>query len=194
MLIKVTIAGITPLILDRFHEGLLMKGPKSTSAGQELSPKEQCEQKLYKDDKDKLIIPSENLLKSIIEGGKFIKLKKKQLTTRDDTIVTGFFSIVEEFIPLQSTGGWRVDSRGIVNQSTKGRHICYRPIFDDWKLTFTVDFDTDEADLKTARELVDRAGRRIGLGVMRPARKGRYGQSKVILWQEQKLPILEAAE
>ena len=85
---------------------------------------------------------------------------------------------------IQSEHGWRVDARGVVNPATKGRHVAYRPIFDDWSFTFTVDVDTEEADPKTVRELIDRAGKAIGIGVMRPARKGRYGQFKVTKWKE----------
>jgi len=184
MLIKITVEGITPLILDRFHEGLLNNGPKSTNSGDELSPQDQCEQKLYLDDKKKMVLPADNLLKAIIDAGVFIKVGRRQLSTRDTTIVTSFLSITENFLDLKSKEGWRVDARGIVNQATKGRHICYRPILDDWNFTFTIDLDEKECQVKTARELIDRAGRAIGIGVMRPSRKGRYGQFKVVHWQE----------
>src|SRR5882672_8854069 len=186
MLIKIEIEGITPLMLDRFHEGLLISGPRPINSGDGLSPKDQCKQKLYLDSKDVPIIPADNMLKCIIEAGVFLKVGKKQLSTRDSTIVTSFLSITENFIPLNSKESWRVDSRAVVNQSTKGRHIAYRPIFDDWKLLFTIDLDILECQEKTARELVDRAGKCIGLGVLRPARKGRYGQFKVIHWQKQR--------
>ncbi len=74
----------------------------------------------------------------------------------------------------------------MVNPTTKGRHMCYRPIFDDWQLTFTLDVDLTEVALATVRELIDRTGKFIGIGVMRPSRKGRYGQFKVIHWTEKK--------
>lgn len=167
---------------DRFHEGVLNTGPKSTNSGEALSPQDQCKEKLYTDDKGNLVMPADNMLKTIIDAGVFIKVGRRQLSTRDTTIVTSFLSITDNYIPLESENGWRVDSRGIVNQATKGRHICYRPIFDDWKLQFTIDLDVGECQEKTARELIDRAGKCIGLGVMRPSRKGRYGQFKVIHW------------
>jgi hypothetical protein len=182
MLISVTIEGITPIIFDRFHEGLLIKGAKTTGRGEELSPQEEAEAKLYVDDNGVPGLPADNLLSSIIDAGKFIKVGKRQLSTRDTTIVTSFLSIPELFLPIRSTEGWRVDSRGIVNQATKGRHICHRPIFDDWCLDFTLDVDTKEATEKTIRELIDRAGKQTGLAVMRPSRKGRYGMFKVVCW------------
>jgi hypothetical protein len=193
MLIDITVKGITPLMLDRFHEGLLDKGPKSTNNGEEPSPQEQAAAKLYVDDKGTAVFPADNLLSCIIDAGKFIKVGKRQLSTRDTTIVTGFLSIVDTFLVIESAAGWRVDARGIVNQATKGRHVCYRPIFDDWGFQFTIDLDMKECSDKTARELIDRAGKAIGVGVMRPSRKGRYGMFKVQHWAEKKASIKAVA-
>lgn len=182
MLIHVTIQGITPVMFDRFHEGLLLKGPKTTGHGEEDGPREQAERKLYVDDRNIPVFPADNLLSCIIDAGKFIKVGKRQLSTRDTTIVTSFLSIPETFLAIDSTEGWRVDSRGIVNQATKGRHVCHRPMFDDWALNFTLDIDLTEVSENTVRELIDRAGKQIGIGVMRPSRKGRYGMFKVRCW------------
>jgi hypothetical protein len=186
MLIQVTVRGIAPIMFDRFHEGLLVNvdGPKSTNKGDKLSPTDQARMKLYLDDKDQPVLPADNLLKAIIDAGCHIKIGKRQLSTRDSTIVTGFLSINEDFIKIKSEKGWRVDARGIVNQATKGRHVCYRPIFDDWGFTFTLEIDINECSINTARELVDKAGTIIGIGVMRPARKGRYGKFKVDKWMQ----------
>lgn len=187
MLIEVTVQGITPLMLHRFANDMLDKGPKTTGSKQELPPKEQAEKCLYKDDKGVCIFPADNLLACFIDAGRFIKIGKRQLSTRDTTVITSFLMIIESFMPIKSAKGWRTDARGVVNQATKGRHIAYRPIFDDWKLKFTLDVDTNEATLNTVREIIDRAGKCIGIGVMRPARKGRYGQFKVIEWKEKPL-------
>jgi hypothetical protein len=186
VLVEVTVQGITGLMLDKFTNDLLDKNPKSTNGKQELAPQEQAEKRLYLDNKGNCIFPADNLLSCIIDAGRYIKIGKRQLSTRDTTVVTSFLSIVEQFILIKSEHSWRVDARGVVNQATKGRHVAYRPIFDDWKLTFTLDIDTSEASLNTVRELIDRAGRAIGIGVMRPSRKGRYGQFKVISWKEKK--------
>jgi hypothetical protein len=207
MLISVTIAGTTPIIFDRFHAGLLEgKSSKTTNQRTEPTPLEQAAARLYVyDGKGKLAgkpyLPATYLFGAIIGAGRFIKVGKRQLSTRDETIVTSFLSIVGTDFPIKSMEGWRVDGRGIVNQVTKARVMAYRPIFDDWEITFTIDLDTAEGTAKTARELVDRAGRAIGLGVMRPSRKGPYGQFKVIKWIEDvevsdtlKPPHLVAAE
>lgn len=185
MLIKVTISSLTPLMLDRFHNGLLeTRTSVSTNKGKELSPKDQAYAKLYCMEDGTPYLPAENLLRCIIEAGRFIKIGKRQLSTRDETIVTSFMSLVGTKFPIRSKTGWRVDSRGIVNQKTNSRVMAYRPIFDDWEIDFEIDLDEVEAKTSTMRELVDRAGRAIGLGAMRPSRKGAYGQFKVIAWNE----------
>jgi hypothetical protein len=200
MLIDVTIEGITPLILDRFHNALLEgKLPGTTNKGTEPTPYDQAKARLYLyEGTNKPYIPQTYMLASIIGAGRFIKVGKRQLSTRDETIVTSFLSILGTDFPLISKGGWRVDSRGIVNQKTRDRVICYRPIFDDWQLTFTIDLDEKEAKPSIARELVDRAGKAQGIGVMRPSRKGPFGRFKVIRWVEKKgeqpVPLSEAAE
>jgi hypothetical protein len=195
MLINVTIAGISPLIFDRFHNALLEgRTLGTTNQGTELSPQEQAKARLYLDDKGRPYLPSVYLLRAIIDAGRFIKIGKRQLSTRDETIVTSFLSLVGVDYPIKSKNGWRVDARGIVNQATKARVMCYRPMFDEWEVSFGIDLDTKEAKPATVRELVDRAGKAIGVGVMRPSRKGPYGQFKVIHWSERQEVLSEAAE
>lgn len=195
MLIHVTISSLTPLMLDRFHNGLLeTKTAKSTNKGSELSPLEQARARLYLYKNGTAYFPSDNLLRAIIDAGRFIKIGKRQLSTRDETTVTSFLSLVGTDYPIRSREGWRVDARGVVNQVTKARVMAYRPIFDQWEIDFVIDLDEAEGTPATVRELVDRAGRAIGIGVMRPSRKGRYGQFKVTKWIEKRVELAEAAE
>jgi hypothetical protein len=87
---------------------------------------------------------------------------------------------------VTGTGGepaeWEVDSRPIVNPSTKGRRLTHRPRFDRWRVTFTLEVDAAMFDPKFVRQLVDDAGTRIGLGDFRPDRKGPFGKFKVVRW------------
>jgi hypothetical protein len=195
MIIQCTIAGITPLIIDRFtNEMLEGRTPGTTNKRTEPTPLEQAGAKLYKYDDGRPYLPAIYLFRSIIDAGRFIKIGKRQLSTRDETIVPSFLSLVGIDYPIRSKEGWRVDARGIVNQTTKARVMAYRPIFDDWEVDFNIDLDTSEGKVSTARELVDRAGRAVGIGVMRPSRKGGYGQFKVIRWEVIESSLRQAAE
>ncbi|HEX6826626.1 MAG TPA: hypothetical protein VF077_09965, partial [Nitrospiraceae bacterium] len=94
MLIDITIQGLTPLIFDKFSaETLVDKGPKAVGKGTEINPQAQAKAKLFLDEKDRPLLPQEYLLKAVIEAGRFIKIGKRQLSTRDETIVTSFLSI-----------------------------------------------------------------------------------------------------
>jgi hypothetical protein len=66
--------------------------------------------------------------------------------------------------------------------STGGRILCYRPCFHDWKLDFTLQVDEEMISLKLVRDIVDAAGKRVGLGDFRPDCKGPFGKFVVTRW------------
>jgi hypothetical protein len=56
-------------------------------------------------------------------------------------------------------------------------------MFEHWALSFTLVIDQAVIAEKVARELLDIAGTRIGLGDFRPACKGPYGRFVVDHWE-----------
>jgi hypothetical protein len=78
---------------------------------------------------------------------------------------------------------WRVDTRAVRIPSTGGRILAHRPMFDDWKLTFTAELDTTILSEKLLRAIIDDAGKRVGLGDFRPATKGPFGRFVVTNWK-----------
>ena len=86
-------------------------------------------------------------------------------------------------IPIESEKGWIPDKRPVVIPSTGGRIMQCRPLFNDWKLKFTLELEQEIIGVKLMREIVDAAGKRIGLGGFRPARKGPFGKFVVTHWQ-----------
>lgn len=85
-------------------------------------------------------------------------------------------------IPLQHKEPWTVDTRPVRIPATGGRILCHRPCFHDWKLSFEIELDTDLISHKLLREIVDAAGKRIGLGDFRPSCKGPFGKFVVTKW------------
>jgi hypothetical protein len=71
----------------------------------------------------------------------------------------------------------------VCNPKTGGRFLCYRPCFEDWSLAFTLTLDLKEMNEKLLREIVDAAGKKIGLGDFRPDNKGPYGKFVVTSWK-----------
>lgn len=187
--INLTIEGVSPLILWRFTDEAAMRATSGNTtraaAADRGTPLEQAEKGLYYGLKGKLMVPQPNLLRCLVDAGVFFKAGKKQITTKTESLLYGCLDIVGAEIPLNHKQPWKVDTRAVVIPATKGRILCHRPMFDDWALTFTAELDTNVVSEKLFRELVDAAGKRIGLGAYRPARKGPYGRFVVTEWKKQ---------
>jgi len=184
--ITVTIEGTTPLILNRFHDAAQLaatNGTRASTASERGSAQEQAELKLYTGaDGKQLVMPQPNLLSCLTAAGKFFKAGKSKVTTQKSSLVPACLEIEGVDVPLTYTQPWRVDARPVRIPATGGRILCYRPIFDDWSLTFDMNLDTEVMTTKLLREIVDTAGKRIGLGDFRPDCKGPFGKFKVTLW------------
>lgn len=195
--VAITIQGNTPLICNRFTDEAAEKATNGTSAlasaGDRGTPREQAEKKLYPGRDGRLIIPQPNLLRCLVEGGRFHKAGKKQITTKKESMLYSCLDIEDTEIPIEHREPWRVDSRPVVNPSTGGRFLCHRPMFDDWRLSFTLSADDEFINLNLVRAIVDDAGRRIGLGDYRPDRKGPFGKFVVVNWAVQVMPLSVAA-
>jgi len=187
MRISIEIQGITPLICNRFHDSAQQAASDGTSssavAGDKGTPLEIAEKKLYYDFDDKTLgIPQPNLLRSIVDGGIFHKAGRSKITTQKSSLLYACLDIEGAFVPLHFKERWRVDSRPVRNPVTGGRIICHRPMFDDWVLRFVAMLDTELIGVNLLRQIVDDAGKRIGLGDYRPSCKGPFGKYVVTKW------------
>lgn len=186
--IDIEITGVTPLICNKFTDEqalIASSGSRgSSAASSRKTPLEICESKIYTGLNGKPMIPQPNLLRCLVDGGKFHKVGKKQITTKEESMLFACVDIEGAEIPLISEQGWKVDTRAVVIPATKGRILAHRPMFDDWRLHFVVHLDTHILNPQLFRVIVDDAGTRIGLGDFRPARKGPYGRFRVDHWQQ----------
>lgn len=187
-LIDVRIEGISPLLMNRFNERSeqqLTQGTSAVHQGQKGSPREQAEPKAYRDENRNLILPGPNLYSAIIAAGRFHKVGKSQVTTTKTSVVPAGVQVLDLAMPL-GTQSYEVDSRSVVIPSTGGRVMCHRPRLDKWGASFTLDVDTDVFTPAFVRQLLDDAGKKIGLGDFRPQRKGPFGRFVVCRWKERK--------
>lgn len=184
--VSVKIEGITPLILNRFHDAAQLSatsGTRASTAGEKGTPQAQAELKLYTGADGKLVIPQPNVLSCITAAGKFFKAGKSKVTTQKSSLIPACVEIEGVDIVLIHKQPWRVDGRPVRIPATGGRILCYRPMFDDWALSFELTLDTEVMTVKLLREIVDTAGKRIGLGDFRPDCKGPFGRFKVTNWK-----------
>lgn len=198
MLIDLQIKGVSPILMNRYTEeteAKIAKGTGATLRGKKGTPREQASPKRYIDKDGWLILPGPNLWSALVDAGKFHKVGRAKLTTAKSSLVPSFLQIVEPELYFSNGDGctrtkhWEVDSRTVVIPATGGRIPCHRPRLDTWALSCTLDVDTDGADPALVRTLVDDAGRKIGIGDFRPARKGPFGRFVVVHWHEQRDPV-----
>jgi hypothetical protein len=198
MNIEVTIEGITPLICNRFTDAAAESesgGSRGASASQDRgSPLDIAQSKLYIGLGGKPMIPQPNLFRCLVEGGRFHKIGKTQVTTARASMVFSCLDIEAAEIPIEHKQPWTVDTRAVRIPATGGRILAHRPMFHDWRLTFECELDVSIIGVKLFRQIVDDAGKRVGLGDFRPATKGPYGRFCVTHWQENLQALPMAAE
>lgn len=188
MKIKVRIGGISPILFNRFGEddgNAIENGSSPAITGDTRgTPRDQATKSCYRDDKGFLYVPGANLFSALIEAGIFQKVGRSKLTTQKSSLVPAGIAVDEMMLPF-GTKDFEVDSRRIVNPATKGARLRHRGRLDKWHLEFTLDVDTTMFSPKVVRQLVDDAGKKIGLGDYRPARKGPFGRFVVTKWDEE---------
>lgn len=185
--IRIRIDGKTPMLCNKFTDEAQMAATAGTSLstnGDKGSPKEQASKKLYIGSNGKPMIPQPNLFACIIAAGKFFKAGKSKVTTLKTSIIPACLEMEGLEYQIISKEGWCVDTRPVRNPSTGGRFLCHRPCFNDWALRFEMELDTDIIGISLMRDIVDAAGKRIGLGDFRPDCKGPFGKFVVTEWKE----------
>lgn len=189
LVIHTKIRGTAPLLCNRFTDAAQLKasaGSGSSLTGDKGTSLEQAEQRLYSDDQGRHVIPQPNVFRCFLDAGKFFKAGKSKITTQKSSLIPACLDIRGVTIPIQSSTGWKTDTRPVRIPATGGRILCHRPCFDEWALEFTMSLDTSVIGEKLLREIVDTAGKRIGLGDFRPDTKGPFGKFVVDKWEVEK--------
>jgi len=187
MLIAVTIAGVSPLLMNRFssdaevsvsagHSPAIRSGPQRT-------PREEAERSAYRcPSTGKLFLPGPNLFAALVEAGKFHRVGKTKVTTMRSSLVPAGLLVQELVIPL-GTKDFEVDSRRVRIPATGGCVMRHRARLDEWKASFTLDVDESVFNAKFVRVLLDDAGKKVGIGDFRPATRGPFGRFVVTSWK-----------
>lgn len=195
--VSIRIEGTTPLICNKFTDAAAEAASNGTrtsmAATDRGTPLEIARSKLYGLDPDKPTMPQPNLLRCLVEGGRFHKAGKTQITTAKSSLLYSCFDVQEADLPIIHEQPWKVDTRPVRIPTTGGRILAHRPMFDDWALVFTLILDPTIVSPKLARQIIDDAGKRIGLGDFRPACKGPYGRFVVTRWQTQEVDLSDLA-
>lgn len=185
MRIEIEITGKTPLLCHRFTDEAQMAataGARPAIANNRKTPREEAETGLYKDEDGRIGIPAPNILRCLVDAGKFIKIGRGKMTTQKTSLIPAAVELEGVFILLSSKQGWKVDTRPVRIPTTGGRILRHRACFDDWRLAFMVKLDESIITQSVFRDVVDIAGSHIGLGDFRPDCKGPFGRFVVGVW------------
>lgn len=179
MKFDVTIRGVAPLLMHRFSESMIT-GTKKVKGDKVLTDKERkevAEQFLYKQG-TKLVQPALHLEMALAGASSELRLAGAGKKTYKQLVKSSVFVYPEQIVHKHQE--WTVDSRPVVNQSTGGRVMSYRPRLDKWELDFQLEVFDDRADKDAIKEILTIAGLRSGLGAFRP----RFGRFEVVKFKE----------
>lgn len=157
----------------------------------DITSEEEAESKLYKDASGVIGIPVENLSACLCGAGRHVKngTPPRQISTATTTTLYSLLSIREGFLPLSDGNGgqaaWIVDKkRGQMKVKNEKIAVCLvRPRFNLWGISFTLEVDEKEVKPETVKQLVEIAGKKIGLCDFRPTCKGPFGRFEIAEWQ-----------
>lgn len=171
--VSVRIEGISPLLMNRYPM-------EDTGEMKNMTPAEQAEIAAYRTpDTGELYVPGTAVLRCLVSAAAFSKGKGRASAQKP---AAACLMIDSEYLKLGAKD-YEIDSRPVVISATRGRIVRHRPRLDSWAVEFSLDYDTELLSANTVREIVDNAGKRVGLLDFRPACKGPFGRFVVTKWK-----------
>lgn len=177
---KVKVTGVTPYMQHRMDDQKLDAWEKSRGAIIERDGLNTEKEKIaayhsYIDEQSGgYYVPSAHFKQALINGGTFVKSKVGSARKSMKNIVAAMFFIRPEKIPFRPFD--EVDTRSAVNKNNKARVIVNRPKWNEWNVEFVLEVDNDSITIETIRDIVEAAGKYIGVGSYRPEHTGEYGR------------------
>lgn len=196
MRVEMLVVGTRPLLMNRMTpaelEALDDKSKKAPKASKKAPAEERAAAKVYSVD-GKPVMPVENFMASLIEAGKYVRLDgKRQVSTGKSSMLPGLLSVETPVLWLVAPNGkppgewgvaeWRYEMRQGRNPNGGEAVAIVRPRFETWAFATLLDVDDTAMSLDAYRQIVDIAGKRVGLCDFRPEKKGTFGQYRVDRW------------
>lgn len=122
-------------------------------------------------------IPADHIRGALIDAGGFLKSKVGIKTKSMKSIVAAMFTVLPEKIIIPDYD--EIDKRSAVNRNIKARVITIRPKWTKWEVEFTIQVDEDTISIDQVRQIVEYAGKYVGIGSFRPMHNGRFGRFRL---------------
>lgn len=169
--IKVTIQGTTPLLFNRFRDTQIEgKSKKRTGAIMES----EIEDKLYLNEKGKVLLPAVYIKNALSEASKQFKIVGKGKSTYTKLVASTID--VEPFMIDFDSDKYEVFRISAVNPMTRGRMMTERPKFNKWSASFEIILNDPAIPINVINEILEHAGKYVGIGDWRPQTKGMFGK------------------
>jgi len=179
MTYDVKIEGVTPFLYNRFMSSQIdSKTKKRAGATKEMV----VEDKLYKDAKGRIYVPSVYIFNSIATAAKSFKIPGKRTATYGKLAGSSIEVSPDELV--MSPQDWKPFTVSAVNPMTKGRIMVTRPRLDAWGLSFKLTWPDEDIPVEVVKQIIDHAGQYVGVGDWRPDKKGKYGKFMVTEFKE----------
>ena len=179
--IRVTIEGTTPILFNRFRDVAIEgKSKKRTGAMAESD----IEDKLYQDDNGKTQIPSVYLKNCITEASKQFKIVGKGKSTYSKLVASTVD--IEPFMIDLKAGKYEIFRISAVNPMTGGRMMVERPRYTKWGASFEIIINDPAVPVSVVQEILEHAGKYVGIGDWRPQKKGMHGKFAISEFKKEK--------
>lgn len=176
--INVKVEGVSPLLYNRFRD-IQIEGKSRKRTG---TPSEQdIHEKLYELD-GVPYIPAVYFRNCFVEASKQFKIVGKGKSTYSK-LVGATVEVMPEVI--MNNHKWVVFRVPAVNPMTKGRMMVSRPRMDKWGCEFEVILNDDAVSPVVIKEILEQAGKYVGIGDWRPEKKGIFGKFQVVKFDVQ---------
>jgi len=176
--IKVTLVGVTPLLM---HSAKMMledkdKVVRSKVKGKAVDYNAQAEKYTYRSKNKDLYVPANAIKGAMVNASAGKKSGKFFMKP----IIAGSVYIRPFEVSLGTKVIEEVDIRTVVNKNMRSaRIIVARPRFNNWKIDFTIVYDSVRVGTGVIKEILEEAGWRIGLLSFSPRNYGEFGQFKI---------------
>lgn len=202
---KVTVEGTLPLLMARFDIDMLgdeesAKGAKRVvqTKVSKLTRREQAERLAYYiPGTRELCLPTGAFIRALRDAGSNHKMTGSRKSAK--YAIAPAVLAMTEWARLHDRDGeaytqYEIDSRGAVNQVSKGRIAVHRPRLDQWRATFEIRLNSSLISEQFVQSLLVEAGMTLGVGAYRAGLGGPFGLFNVIHFDQRDAVLADAAE
>lgn len=175
------ITGLSPMLQHSPASMLVTSGGDGLKAKRKNDPKAEAEAGVYRNDKGEVVIPTIAFRSAILSAAKGRKIGK----VAAKTVISGCVFPVEESTLLldqkaKPLSRYKVHTCRAVIQ--RAGVIRARPMFENWTCRLALEVDVEMMpNLSILTELLNIAGKIIGIGDWRPEKLGTFGRFKAEL-------------